>query len=95
MTKRKRGGDVQGGRMYGRLTPNGPLLPAPDAVTPDVWICRRVADFPAGRVPVGGAIASCTQCGAAIVFNPARLVSAPKICMQCGDIVPLPIEPTS
>lgn len=90
MTKKK-GPIVDGGRFYGRITPDGPLLPAPHGSTPDVWICRRVVDFPGGRVPEGGRVANCSQCGAAIVFNPARQVAAPKICMQCGDIEPLPI----
>lgn len=83
---------INGGRFYGRLTPGGPLVGVPEAVgEPDVWICRRVADFPGGRVPAGGAVATCATCAAPIVYNPQRRVTAPKHCMQCSDIQPLPI----
>lgn len=84
---------IHGGRFYGRLTPDGPLVPTTDAVgQPDVWICRRVADFPQQTVPKGGKVAGCSRCAAAIVFNPARTVTAPKVCMQCAAITPLPID---
>lgn len=84
---------IHGGRFYGRLTPDGPLVPVTDALgEPDVWICRRVADYPNQHAPAGGAVAPCTRCRAALVFNPARIVSAPKVCMQCMQIKPLPIE---
>ena len=88
---KKYGVEIQSGRMYGRVTADGPLLPAPGDATPDVWICRRIADFPGGQIPAGGAVATCTACGAAIVFNPQRQVTAPKVCMQCAEIEPLPI----
>jgi hypothetical protein len=81
---------VHGGRFYWR-SPQGPLEPAAPG-DPDVWICRRVADYPSQQIPMGGQVAACTRCEAPIVFNPARPVSAPKICMQCARITPLPLE---
>jgi hypothetical protein len=85
--------DVQGGRFYGR-TSSGRLVPvsADDAGPPDVWICRRVADYPGQQIPTGGEVDTCGNCFAPIVFNPARAVAAPRICMQCAKIQPLPIE---
>ena len=85
-------GAVHGGRYYGRLTPGGPLVPVGDYDGPaDAWICRRVGDFPHARIPDGGAVGACSRCGVAIGFNPARTIAAPKICMQCAHIRPLPI----
>ncbi len=88
--------DVFGGQFYGR-TAKGTMVPigetAPEGRQPDFWICRRVADYPGARVPAGGAVAACTKCRAAIVFNPRREgVTAPKRCMQCCSIMPLPID---
>jgi len=85
--------DVYGGQFYvhepgGKFEAIGETAPRP----PDVWICRRLADYPGQRVPDGGAVTSCARCGASIVFNPARDVAAPKECMQCNRIAPLPIE---
>lgn len=96
MTKKKRRGElVEAGRFYARVTPDGPLLPAP-ASAPDVWICRRVADFPNRALPVGAAEACCDRCGAAIAYNPGRVAAVPaatpKHCMQCCGIEPLPID---
>lgn len=96
--KIKVGQQVEGGRFYGRLTPDGPLVPTEQIVgQPDAWVCRRVADFPGQQVPTGGALAQCTECGAPIAFNPARnptcVRTAPKVCMQCAFIRPLPMEP--
>jgi hypothetical protein len=92
----KRQPDVFGGRFYGRLTDGGPLVPAPPQ-RPDTWICRRVADFPAGIAPVGAAIGYCARCSAPIAYNPGRILSVPldtpQVCMQCAGIQPLPIEP--
>jgi hypothetical protein len=87
--------DVRGGLFFGvteagRYVAIGPEL---GDAAPDVWICRRVADFPGGRVPAGGARATCDQCGAPIAFNPLRVVAAPKRCFQCCAIAPLPMEP--
>lgn len=85
--------DVHGGRYYGRLTPTGPLVPVTDVVgEPDAWICRRVADYPNQTIPAGGAVAVCTECGAPVAFNPTRTIAAPKVCMQCVGIQPLPFE---
>jgi hypothetical protein len=86
--------DVVGGQFYGR-EPGGPFVPIGDTAPrqPDVWICRRVADYPGTRVPDGGAVAACAECGAPIVFNPKREgITAPKVCMQCARIQPLPID---
>jgi hypothetical protein len=35
----------------------------------------------------------CSRCGEHIVYNPARVVppNTPKICMQCGGLMPLPM----
>jgi len=84
---------IQGGRYYARLTPDGPLVPVEDVVgEPDAWICRRLVDYPRQQLPASGQLAMCTRCGAAIVFNPARVLAAPKVCLQCASIQPLPIE---
>jgi len=87
--------DVTGGKFYGRVTEHGPLVEAP-AGTPDVWICRRVADFPGGQAPAASASGICSRCAAPIAYNPARLPTVPpttpKVCMQCARIQPLPIE---
>jgi hypothetical protein len=95
---KKKGQRVEGGRFYGKVTADGPLLPAPPS-RPDVWVCRRVADFPGHLVPAGGVVGACTRCQAPIVFNPARQATVPatvpRICMQCADIAPLPIEESS
>jgi hypothetical protein len=85
--------DVIGGQFYGR-TADGTMMPlgATAPGQPDAWICRRVVDYPGSHVPKGGAVGACTKCAAPIVFNPAREVTAPKVCMQCCRIVPLPID---
>lgn len=92
---RRRSTRVEAGRFYGR-TDSGELVPIPPA-PPDVWICRRVADFPDKQVPPGGATAVCSRCDQVIAFNPARVSQVPpgtpKICLQCAEIEPLPIEP--
>lgn len=93
MTKRK-GTIVQGGRTYGRVTPAGPLVPAPDTLTPDCWICRRLADFPPGTLPTVALVAPCAKCRAAVVYDSTRELAAPRICMQCAGIQPLPVEAT-
>lgn len=60
---------------------------------PDVVVCRRLADFPGERVPDGAATAQCSQCGAVIVYDPAcDTGDAPRACMQCVSIEPLPLE---
>jgi len=88
MTKKA---DVHGGGLYG-ITRTGRMVPVPpDAGAPDVWICRRTADFGYGQIPGGAGFSECARCGASIVYNPARTVDAPKVCMQCAHIEPLPI----
>jgi hypothetical protein len=78
------------GRYYGR-TDTGQLEAAPPG-RPDAVICRRVVDFPGRQVPTGGAVGTCGECGAAVVFNPAGPhQDQPRICMQCASIRPLPI----
>lgn len=84
------------GRFY-RITESGRLIETIGPVDADVgvWICRRVEDFPDGRAPAGSATGLCSRCGASLVYNPSRRVDAPKVCMQCAGIEPLPIEPAS
>jgi hypothetical protein len=92
-----RGAFVFGGLYFergpdGRLRPLGPTAPRPA----DAWICRRVRDYAPTPVPATGARGTCSKCGEAIVFNPARVAEVspgtPKVCMQCAGIEPLPIE---
>jgi hypothetical protein len=78
------------GRWYGSRTPDGPLEDAPPGGVPDFIICRRVEDFPQGT-PVGAAVQPCSRCQALIAFNAARTFPAPRICMQCARIHPLPL----
>ena len=74
----------------GRLIERGPdLQPGEQA---DAWICRRLSDYPGQRPPEGAAVEHCTRCHADICFNPYRHVPAPKICLQCAGIEPLPFE---
>lgn len=54
------------------------------------WVCRRVADFNV-PLPKDAGFADCGICGARIAYNPARSVDAPKVCMQCAGLEPLPI----
>jgi hypothetical protein len=87
---------VHSGKFYGRK-PSGELVEVvpPAGADPDAWICRRVVDFPGAIVPAGAAVSICSRCEAPIVFNPARRVTAPKVCFQCADVVPLPIPEES
>jgi hypothetical protein len=84
---------LTGGQYFGR-TASGALEPLGNEVSgePDAWICRRVADYPGERIPAGGAVGVCVDCDAPIVFNPKRDVAAPKKCMQCCSIQPLPFD---
>jgi hypothetical protein len=86
-----RGDPTKPGRFYvrdarGRLHDDGPT----STTRPDVWICRRVADYPDARPPSAAAIDRCTDCDAPIAYNPARVVDAPRVCMQCAGITPEP-----
>ena len=91
MTMKKSSRDVSPGRLY-RLAPSGFMLPVEDdSGAPDVWVCRRTADYAPAPIPAGAAFSVCTKCHAAIAFNPARTVAAPKICMQCAGVTPLPM----
>jgi len=85
--------DVHGGQYYGR-TWAGQLVPLGDVpVPPDSIICRRVADFPLGVPPAGAHIDPCTKCGAWVASNPhGPFRDRPRVCMQCEQIQPLPIE---
>lgn len=87
-----KGTKTQSGRLYERRW-DGSLHEVSEG-EPDVVICRRVVDFPGGTIPAGGSVTTCRRCEARIVFNPANPVAAstPKICMQCAQIEPLPIE---
>jgi len=87
----RHGRRVDGGRFYW-IDGRGNLHDAAPGPA-DVWICRRLADFPEGRIPTGGATATCTRCAAVIVFNPLHAppvtVPASKVCMQCLSIEPI------
>jgi hypothetical protein len=83
--------DVFGGGYYapddsGRLQP----VDHPDGA-PIAWVCRRLSDFP-GAPPAGYAVTTCCGCTALIAFNPGRTVDAPKVCMQCAGLQPLPFD---
>lgn len=85
--------DTQPGRFYGwadggRLVELRDQPPGRDV---DAWICRRVADYAPAPVPAGAAFDACTRCAARIAYNPARRVAAPRVCMQCAGIAPLPM----
>jgi len=92
---------VYGGGFYGRRTASSPLEsvgPSPGRPA-DAWICRRLADYPPGRLPPVWAGASCSRCHAVIVYDPDTLrrtpdvrPDTPKVCMQCAGIQPLPFE---
>jgi len=86
---------VDAGHFYGRDARGRLHDVASPPRPPDVWICRRLEDFPGGSIPSGGAAGTCTKCGAVIVFNPLRVPtvpsSTPKVCMQCESIQPDPL----
>jgi hypothetical protein len=82
-------GDTRPGQYYG-VPRRGPLVPVPPG-RPDRVICRRVADYPQGTPPAAAARGVCVTCGAPIAFNPAGPhQDAPKVCMRCAGIQPLP-----
>jgi hypothetical protein len=87
--------EIYGGQFYER-TAAGMTPTTANGRAPDLWICRRLADYLPSQIPKGGAIGRCRRCDAAIVFNPARLdtvpAETPRVCMQCASIQPLPIE---
>lgn len=86
--------DVFGGQFY-LHGPGVPFVPIGEMAPrqPDAWICRRVVDYPAQRVPAGGEVTPCARCAAPVVYNPKREgITAPKVCMQCSGIIPCPIE---
>lgn len=86
MSKHVTGGEYLERDWTGRLHDAAPGIP-------DVVICRRVVDYAPAPVPPTAAVTECTDCGAAIAFNPAHPhATRPKICMQCGGIEPMPIE---
>jgi hypothetical protein len=84
-----KGKRVLPGKYYGRR-PDGGLEDAPPG-EPDLIICRRVADFPNGITPARAAMQPCSRCHTPIAFNPARVYSAPLVCMQCAGIQPEPL----
>jgi hypothetical protein len=64
------------------------------------WVCRRASDYPVDLLTElitekGCHAAQCTRCAADIVFHvdstPPFIRAAPKVCMQCVGITPLPI----
>lgn len=84
--------DIMPDHYYARLTPGGPLVPAPPGAV-DKRVCRRVTDYPHGVPPARAAIAPCAECRALVAFNPhGPHLDKPPVCMQCCGIQPLPIE---
>lgn len=83
---------VQPGRFYNRTVDGKPTEQAPTN-SPSVWICRRLADYPRGKIPTGGSVTECESCGVEIVYNPRRRFAnnPPLHCMQCEDIDPVPL----
>jgi len=57
------------------------------------WICRRVADFGPGQIPLLAKYATCADCGERIVYGGGTQhpKNAKKVCMQCMDIEPMPL----
>ncbi len=82
------------GKMYGRRVSDGRLEEVDwTQHVPDTVICRRAADYPHGAIPHTACFTNCTRCEAPIVYNPAGPhQDKPKVCMQCAQIQPLPIE---
>jgi hypothetical protein len=80
---------VNSGEWWARDWRTGRLTPAAPA-TPDVVICRRVADYPGGRAPAGATLGTCGRCAAPLAHNAAKYPEVERICMQCAHIVPLP-----
>lgn len=84
---------VTAGRFYERegnhLTDLGSTPPRGEAV--EVWVCRRLRDFPFGLPPLGGAIDTCSRCGAVIIYDPRANVDAPRVCFQCWGLTPMDI----
>jgi len=78
---------VDGGKFYDLAT--GEELPPQGK--PVAWICRRVDDYGYGQIPGAAGFDECSLCKAPIVYNPARVVDAPRVCMQCADIKPEPL----
>jgi len=88
----KKGIRVESGNYYGERRRGGPLEPAPSGV-PDFVVCRRVTDYAPAPIPTAAAFSMCSRCGARIAYNPkGPHQSRPKICMQCAQIEPLPME---
>jgi len=85
--------DIKAGKTY-ELTKEGPV--EAQGKTPTVWSCRRVADFPEGAIATlhAAGFTNCTLCSARIVYNSMRTLDAPKVCMQCLGIQPLPFWPS-
>lgn len=83
---------ITGGGFYKRDR-SGRLEPiAGQDHAPDVWICRRVADFAPAPIPAGGIRDTCTRCGADILYAGPPRDGPDRICFQCAGITPLPIE---
>jgi hypothetical protein len=83
---------TDGGRYYGRRLDGALELIGDVPRRPDSVYCRRTADFAPAPIPAGAAFTHCASCGAEIAFNPAGPhQDAPKICLQCGGVEPLPI----
>jgi hypothetical protein len=93
MTKKPKRDEIFGGRFY-ENSAHG-LTEVPPG-RPDIWICRRLTDFPRGAAPAGAAVGECAECTAPIAYEADRVArvpaSTPLVCMQCAGFEPLPIE---
>jgi hypothetical protein len=58
---------------------------------PDVWLCRRKADFPSGALPETAVEGECSVCRVAIGYRDRSDIKAPKVCFQCEGYEPLPM----
>lgn len=89
----RRGQRFDAGHYYGiRADGAAVRLDVHDScVVPDTVIARRVVDFPGGRVPDGGTVVPCVECGAPVVTNLQKFPQVQRRCMQCSHITPEPM----
>lgn len=81
--------------IYAPRPAAGNLVEGHGPEAPELWICRRLDDYPEGRKPDGGALGWCTACGVPVIYNPDAPVAPdlPRVCLQCVGIEPLPFLP--
>jgi hypothetical protein len=87
---------VEPGRTYTYHRQTGQVEPIAPVPAPDLWICRRLEDFPDGQAPAGAGVGACAECRAPIAFTAyggARRQVYPRarrLCFQCAGFEPLP-----